>query len=145
MAYAKKTCYKCGMIKPVNYMEQRVVQTSSGKTQDELTFGTWLGFWFFISVSKRRVKKRFFANNRRGHKRKTPRWICARNMCNITTDGERMSGGVKVSREGFGSRMEDNIRGFFWQMFLVVTSFAIALVGWGIALIVFLFLFYGGI
>lgn len=144
MAYAKKTCFKCGMSKPSNYMEQRVMKTGTGQSQDVLTFGTWFGLWFGIAVSKNRIKRRFFANSRRGYKRKAPRWICDDNQCNVTIDGERMSGGVKVSQEGFGSRISDNIRGFFWQSFLAVTSFTIAMIIWVVGAVTLLFLASGG-
>ena len=144
MAYARKTCFKCGMSKPSNYMEQRVMKTGTGQSQNVLTFGTWFGLWFGITVSKNRIKRRFFANSRRGYKRKAPRWICYDNECNVTIHGERIGNEIRISGEGFLDEIYDDIRGFFWQSFLVVTSFTIAMSIWVVGVVAFAFFFWGG-
>lgn len=130
MAYARKTCYTCGMSKPSNYMQQRVMKTSTGQSQDELTFGTWFGLWFGIKVSRTRIKRRFFANNRRGYKRKSPRWVCSDNQCNTTINGEYLGNTNGVSGEGFFGRIVDSVLGFFKQSFLAISSFIIAMAIW---------------
>lgn len=88
MAYAKRTCYKCGMIKPTNYMRKELVKTSKASTRDSVTFLTWLGFFWGNKTSHRKINRFFFANNKRKHSRKTEKWACERGMCNHTIEGE---------------------------------------------------------
>lgn len=84
MAYAKRTCHKCGMIKPVNYMEQKTIKKKTGSSSEKLTAGTMIGFLIENPSSKKRVQKRIFANNKRGYVRNKDVWQCKTGQCHRT-------------------------------------------------------------
>ena len=84
MAYAKRTCHKCGMIKPVNYMQKKTIKRKTGSSSEKLTAGTMVGFLLENPSSKRRVNKRIFANNKRGYVRNKDVWQCNSGQCHMT-------------------------------------------------------------
>ena len=86
MAYARRTCHKCGMIKPVNYMTKTTVQKKTGYASDKVTGLTVLGFIGGNKASQRRVNRRLFANNKRGYVRNKEVWQCDAGECNYTVD-----------------------------------------------------------
>lgn len=84
MAYAKRTCHKCGMIKPINYMTQKTIKKKTGSSSEKLTAGTMVGFLLENPSSKKRVQKRIFANNKRGYVRNKDVWQCNPGQCHKT-------------------------------------------------------------
>ena len=86
MAYAKRTCHKCGMIKPVNHMKQTTVKKNTGSSSTKVTAGTMLGFIGGNKKSVNRVQNRMFANNKRGYVRNKEVWQCKFGECHKTVD-----------------------------------------------------------
>lgn len=84
MSYARRTCHKCGMVKPLNLMHSKEITKQVGHTKDKLTGGTLVGaFLFEQKVSKNRIKRRMFANNKRSHYRQKQVWECYPGTCHM--------------------------------------------------------------
>lgn len=84
MSYARRTCHKCGMVKPLNLMHSKEITKQVGHTKDKLTGGTLVGaFLFEQKVSKNRIKRRLFANNKRSHYRQKEVWECYPGTCHM--------------------------------------------------------------
>lgn len=84
MAYAKRTCHNCGMIKPVNYMTQKTVKVNTGSSSQKATGLTVTAAILGNQKSMNHVKKRLFANNKRGYVRNKKVWQCNSGQCHRT-------------------------------------------------------------
>jgi len=102
MAYAKRTCHECGMIKPVNYMQKKTIKRKTGSSSEKLTAGTMAGFLLDNPMSKKRVQKRIFANNKRGYVRNRDVWVCNSGQCHLPVK-EIESGKSNVSSNSYSN------------------------------------------
>jgi len=107
MAYAKRTCHKCGMVKPVNYMNKTVVQKQSGYASDKVTGLTVLGLLGGNKASQRRVNRRLFANNKRGYVRNREVWQCDAGECHYTVTEIRQGLAKQAQRSPQNQQQEE--------------------------------------
>ena len=124
MAYAKRTCHKCGMVKPVNYMTKSTIQKETGYASDKLTGLTIFGLFAGNKASARRVNRRLFANNKRGYVRNKEVWQCGAGECHYTVTEVRQ-GLAKQAQEAKQLQQSQQPE----ELTLLDTLFTLAFVG----------------
>lgn len=123
MGYAKRTCHLCGMVKPITVMHQVTIQKQVGHTKDQLTAGTWAGALLFENkASKRRINRRLFANNKRGHFRNVEKWECACGTCHMSAADSAVAIDAAIEREKIEQAKFDRVFGKIMSWSAVIVA-----------------------
>ena len=80
MAYAKKTCAKCGYQDIQPRMKQTEIEYTSGTSQKAMSTGSLVGAFLDDKSSQKQNKDSIFGTTKRKYKRTKTVWVCGNSV-----------------------------------------------------------------